>query len=396
MAYQDGSGFQMYITRSNDGNTWQNTQKIPGVQGGGPTLVVFKGKLWLIWHGALSAQLYIASTEDGLTWSGIQEVKGREAWKTSIAVYEDQLFMVYTDVLGSQLFMSQSVDGVNWIESVAIEGQLSSQASITTFNNSIVMVYSHAKIDNNTLYITYYTSKSGWSTPQAILGHETASPVLTAIGEWLFLSYPDANLSSQFWAVRSQDGVVWKEKLALPGQYGDIPALAVYENTVYMAYRLGRNLWFTWCENGDLTIHPPILNPTQETLGTHSDPSYYVEINPEQYPGQPIPEAPMYYAVQQNGDQLTIHYPILYANQTGQTCRALRLGSNFDAILETLGDHQGDFERFNITLQKLQDGTYKILQAGFEAHGNLITFTPDQVQWEDDTHAIVHVQTLVR
>src|SRR5271170_7518200 len=42
VAYQDSNGFQMYISRTDDGNTWQNTEKISGIEGGAPTLVVFQ------------------------------------------------------------------------------------------------------------------------------------------------------------------------------------------------------------------------------------------------------------------------------------------------------------------------------------------------------------------
>jgi hypothetical protein len=390
LAYQDSNGFQMYVSRSKDGNTWQDTQKIPGIDGGAPTLVVFQNKLWLVWHGALSPQLWIAQSTDGLHWENIQKIKGKEAWNPSITVYENQLFMVYTHTLSSQLWMSQSADGVQWSNTRQIEGQLSSHSSITTFNNKVVMVYAHPAIFESTMYVSFYENHS-WTPPQVIHGQEGAVPVLTTIGQWLFMVYSEPNLSSQFWASRSLDGITWQNTMKLPGQHGDVPALAVYTDIVYVVYRIGRNLYFTSCEKGDLTIHDPIPNPTQGTLGTLSNQSYYVKIDPRQYPGQPIPTAPMYYAVQEQGDSVTIHYPILYSNQTGQTCRALRVGTEFNCALETLGYHQGDLERFNITLQRSNNNTYKIVQVGFEAHGNLITYTPNQVKWEEDTHAIVHV-----
>jgi len=380
----------MYITRSNDGNTWQNTEKIGGVEGGSPTLFVFKDKLWVIWHGVFESQLWIAEASDGLTWSGIKKIEGQEAWKTSVTVYEDRLIMVYTHTLSHQLWMSESVDGYNWTNTRKIEGLLSSEASVVTFKDKVVMVYSHPAIDDYHLFVTFYDSKHGWSDPKQIEGQETSVPVLTTIGEWIFMTYSDPKLSSRFWATRSLDGIHWQDTMEIPGQHGDVPSLAVYENIVYMAYRIDRNLWSTSCENGDLTLHEPIHNPTQEDLGKYSNESYYVDINESQFPGQPIPDAPMYYAVQEQGDTVTIHYPILYADQSGQTCRALRVESEFDCALQTLGYHQGDLERYNITLKRNGD-SFTIVQAGFEAHGDLITYPPNQVTWEEETHAVVHV-----
>ena len=389
LAYQDSSGFGFYITRSNDGNTWQNTQKIPGIEGGAPALVVFQKKLWLVWHGILSSQLWIAHSTDGLHWEGIQKIPGQEGLNITLTVHKDQLFMVYSHAISSQLWMSQSTDGSKWVNTQQIYGQYSSCPSIATLEDRVVMVYAESGIDKFRIFVTFY-DRHGWTHPQVIDGQETAAPVLTTIGGWLFMVYSEPNLSSQFWASRSKDGIHWQNTMKITGQNGDVPALAVYNNTVYAVYRVGRALWYTSCENGDLSIHEPIPNPSQATLGTHSSQSYYVQIDPAQYPGQPIPTAPMYYAVQEQGDSITIHYPILYANQTGQTCRALRAGTEFDLALETLGYHQGDLERFNITLQR-SNGKYTIVQVGFEAHGKLVTYTPDKVKWEENTHAIVHV-----
>ena len=389
LVYQDSSGFGFYISRSNDGNTWQNTQKIPGVEGGSPTLVVFQNKLWLVWHGVLSPQLWIAHSADGLHWEGIQKIPGQEGLNTAITVYQNQLFMVYSHALSSRLWMSQSADGLKWSNTHEIDGQHSPRPSIATFKDKVVMVYSEAAIGNSGIHVTFY-DQHGWTRPQVIHGQETAAPVITTIDDWLFMVYSEPGLSSQLWASRSKDGINWQDTMKIPGQNGDVPALAVYANIVNVVYRVGRELWSTSCENGDLNIHEPIPNPSQATLGTHSNESYYVTIDPAQFPGQPIPTAPMYYAVQEQGDSITIHYPVLYANQTGQTCRALRAGTEFSLALETLGYHQGDFERVNITLQRSND-TYEITQVGFEAHGIFTSYSPDKVKWEQDTHAIVHV-----
>ena len=301
--------------------------------------------------------------------------------------------MVYTDPLSSQLWMSQSSDGIAWTNTVRIEGQHSAHPSIVTFKDTVTMIYAHPAIDNSTLYVSFYR-KNGWSAPTEVKGLNADVPELTVVGDWLFMVYAEPNLSSQFWASRSLDGITWQDTMKVSGQHGDIPAVALYNNIVYAAYRDGRNLYITSCENGDLSIHDPIPNPTQATLASHPNESYYIKIDPKQYAGQKIPTAPMYYAVQAQGDTVTIHYPILYANQTGQTCRGIALG--FDCALETLAYHQDDLERFNITLKRA-NGQYTIVKAGFEAHGKMEPFRygPDKVEWEDGTHAIVHVFFLV-
>lgn len=388
LAYQDSNGFQLYISRTEDGYTWQDTEKIAGIEGGAPTLVVFQDKLWMVWHSVLSTQLWIAQSMDGLHWGNIQKIQGQQAWKTSITVFENEMFMVYTDPLNPDLWMSQSANGITWSNTRKIDGQNGAHTSVATFKNKVIIVYTHPAIDNSTVYTSSY-DKTGWTPPSIIHAQDAAVPVLTVIGDWLFMVYAESDLSSQFWASRSFDGTTWQDKMKLPGQHGDIPALSVYQDIVYILYRVGRDLYSTSCEKGDLSIHESIPNPSQSDLASHSNESYYVKIDPKQYPGQPIPTAPMYYAVQEQGDTVTIHYPILYANQTGQTCRAIALG--FDSALETLGYHQGDLERFNITLQR-KNNDFEIVQIGFEAHGVLIQYNlPIDVKWEDETHAIVHV-----
>ena len=396
MVYQGMRSYQIFISISFDGLGWHDTQKIPGIAGAGARLVVFNDKLWMVWHGILSSQLWIASSTDGFKWDGIQKISGHEGWNTSLTVYEDKLFMVYTESGSSQLWMSQSADGQAW-DTVKITDQHGTFPSITTFQNKVVMVYIAPRVDpseisdSNKISVSSF-SQNHWTSPREIAGQVASAPALTAIKDCLFMMYsqPHKNVH-QLWATRSSDptGIEWKDTRKIPHQRGEFPDLAVLNDNVYVVYRDGSQLVSTFCEHGNLTAHPPIHNPTQETLQSHPDESYYIAINPSQFRGQPLPSAPMYYAIQQHDDTITIHYLILYAYQGGQTVRALRLGSEFDCIISTIGIHQGDLEHFTITLKPA--GTdYTIVNVGFEAHGHLETFTPSQVKWEDDTHAIVH------
>jgi hypothetical protein len=387
MVYLAPMGHQFCVSRSLDGLAWQRPQKIAGITGAAPSLVVFQNKLWMIWNAGLSPQRWIASSNDGLKWDGIQRIAGQDGWYTSLTVHDNKLFMVYCDSDSSQLWMSQSADGLEW-DIITYTNQDGHFPSITTFQNKVFMVYILPR--SHKIALSCF-SQNQWTPPCAIAQQEQASaPAITAVKDCLFMTYSKPDRSKQLWATRSFDpvGVVWQDTQQIPNQHGEIPTMTVLNDTVYIVYLEGAQLFSTFCEHGNLTHHPAIPNPTQQTLQTHSDESYYVAINPSQFTGQPIPSAPMYYAIQQQNDTITIHYLILYAYQGGQTVRALRLRSEFDCIISTIGVHQGDLERFTITLKP--DGTeYIILNVGFEAHGILETFPPSQVKWED-THAIVH------
>lgn len=99
--------------------------------------------------------------------------------------------------------------------------------------------------------------------------------------------------------------------------------------------------------------------------------------------------APMYYAVQEYDDAIEITYAMLYAQHGGQTCRALRLLSEFDCIVETLGMHQGDLERVVVTLIPQPGGQYGVLRVGYESHGDMTYFPTHSIAWEG-THPIVN------
>jgi hypothetical protein len=130
-------------------------------------------------------------------------------------------------------------------------------------------------------------------------------------------------------------------------------------------------------------------NPTQATLQQYHSSNYYVAINPTQFAGMGV-TAPMYYAVQEYSDAVEISYVMLYAYQGGQTCRALRAGTEFNCIVKTLGIHQGDLERVVVTLVPRKQGQYLALRVGYEVHGDLNYFPTQRVAWEG-SHPIVNI-----
>jgi hypothetical protein len=391
MAYQETRGYQIYISRSRNGMDWEDTQKVNGVQGGAPTLVVFQGKLWMVYHGVFSAQLWIACSRNGLNWERMQKIVGQKAWRTTITVYRHKLFMVYPDPGGSQLWMSESPDGTDWFNTSPIEGQLSTNVDIAFFNGNIVMVYIAPQVNLFRIFLSHFHQNT-WSEPILVDGMLASSLSLAVVGNSLFMVYGGPTDSPKLFAARSLDlhGRIWQDFQELKSQQGENPSIAVMNGNVHVVYRNSTQLMATFCERGDLSQHTPISNPTQVTLQSHPSESYYVSINPVQYDGQSIGSAPLYYAIQERGNDILINYLILYANQGGQTVRALRAASEFDCIINTIGHHQGDLERFAILLGQDADG-YSVLEVGFEAHGHLETYHPSQVRWEENTHAVVHV-----
>ena len=129
-------------------------------------------------------------------------------------------------------------------------------------------------------------------------------------------------------------------------------------------------------------------DPTQASLQQYAAPNFYLAVSPSGFAGTGV-TAPMYYAVQQYESAVQISYVMLYGSHGGQTCRALRAGSEFDCIVKTLGVHQGDLERVVVTLVPDGQGGYQVLRVGYEAHGDVTYFPSQSVAWEGGTHPVV-------
>lgn len=105
----------------------------------------------------------------------------------------------------------------------------------------------------------------------------------------------------------------------------------------------------------------------------------YVLVNSSQYQGQGLDAggkiaAPVYVAVQDFSNYSEINYLILYAAQGGQTCRALRAGTEFDFISNDYGKHQGDLERVCVRITKDSSNTWQLLHVGYEADGDMLWY----------------------
>jgi hypothetical protein len=79
----------------------------------------------------------------------------------------------------------------------------------------------------------------------------------------------------------------------------------------------------------------------------------------------------------------------------GQTVRAFKRA--FDCVIYSHGEHQGDLERYMVSLSKNTSGDpsttmYTFEKAEFEAHGTVRAYSDsNQVLWIDGTHAALNI-----
>lgn len=405
MVYKDFKTSQFFLARSSDGSSWGTSSSLLSPPSPKPTtqcLAVFQDQLFIIFSEVKTSRLWITRSPDGQTFPAPQPIPNQRGLAPVAISFSDSLFLVYRDPKTTQLWMTSSSDGQNWTNPAQIEGQHAYKPSLAVFDDKLILVYTNP--GNRQLSLSQYTTSSGWTAPSRILDRASShsAPALATIDGWLCLVYPLWRGGYQLWATRSRDAVTWQDPIPIPDQKSRSGAsLAVISGILVIVYGDGTcpcktsQLWSTHSLGGDFSIHAPIDNLTQSILRDHPAAQYYVEINYSQHAGQPLPTAPIYYAVQEYDDAISITYIVLYAYQGGQTARALRAGTEFNCIIPNLGTHQGDLERMTVTLSRNANSngpeTYTVARLEYEGHGKTTYFTPDQVKWEDSTHPIVHL-----
>ncbi|KAF7122254.1 hypothetical protein CNMCM5793_000211 [Aspergillus hiratsukae] len=107
-----------------------------------------------------------------------------------------------------------------------IAGQNTSTPALACLNNYLVMVYKDADANSSQLWGSRSTNGIDWIDTQQIPG--------------------DAN-SSQLWVTSSADGLSWAPAKHIQGQATSVPAIATYNNTLFMVYRDTDNfqLWMS-------------------------------------------------------------------------------------------------------------------------------------------------------
>ena len=405
MVYKDYKTSQLFLSRSSDGSSWGSPSATLPPPSPKPTthcLAVLQDQLFIIFSEVKTTQLWITHSSDGQTFSAPQPIPNQRGLAPVAISFSGSLFLVYRDPKTTQLWMTSSSDGQNWTNPAKIEGQHAYKPALAVFEDKLILVYTNPR--NLQLSLSQYTPSSGWTAPSRIQDRASSggAPALATIDGWLCLVYPVWRGGYQLWATRSQDAVTWQDPIPIPNQKSRSGAsLAVISSILVIVYGDGAcpcktsQLWSTHALGGDFSIHAPLDNLTQSTLRDHPVEHYYVKVNQSQHAGQPLPTAPLYYAVQEYDDAVAITYIILYAYQGGQTTRALRKGTEFNCIIPNIGTHQGDLERITVTLSKTANSngadTYAVARVTYEGHGKATDFRPDQVQWEESTHPIVHL-----
>ncbi len=173
------------------------------------------------------------------------------------------------------------------------------------------------------------------------------------------------------------------------------PVLYFHNNESYFPCTIEHMLSnSTLKSSADPTLN--VVNPTQQDLMDHPSSDVYLEVDPSQFSGMKSNLPPMYCAVQQAPDNnIVISYIILYAFQGGQTLHVdstsfthfLDAG-DIDVIVNDYGMHVGDLERVQVVLNAAD---YTLLSVGYEAHGDMTAYPPEQVLFEQGSRPVVNV-----
>jgi hypothetical protein len=113
-----------YSSNSNpdDPKNWAPQKNIAGVGSSvGPSLAVFKDRLYAAWRGAADNQgIWWSSTLDGINWAPQQNIAGvGSSVGPSLAVFKDRLYAAWRGAGDNQgIWWSSTLDGQNWSSSL--------------------------------------------------------------------------------------------------------------------------------------------------------------------------------------------------------------------------------------------------------------------------------------
>jgi len=350
-------------------------------------------------------EVYVTCSFDGLSWESSRLIPGLQTKTPALVAYEDYLLMCYTSEM-SRLFHSQSDDGWSWYNTQAIFTESRSAPALTVIRvasgNRVLMIYpSISPADNGQLIQQQYHPDSGWTQPFKLSQLSAGQVALSNSDGTVCMAYV-ANNSSQLWSSTSTDnGWNWRSA-RVPDQTASFPpALCGFGDRTYMLYsgtdsKKSKQIYATSVWKRFLLHRTPKENPTQQDLADcDSDPDCWISISDLQWKDDNQPRATtLYYVVREDPLSWYIHYIFLYVGQRGQTVRAERVGAPFNVQLFSVGEHPGDLERFMVQISKGTDGRTSmgsVQGCEYESHGDNTFYTPDQVDWEGDRHAIVSV-----
>lgn len=313
-AYND---LQLCVSSSADGSNWESSQ-IQGQFVNSPkaiiSMTVFQDKLWIAYTGRDGPHIYVSCSADGKSWE-YRRVEGQSTWAPVMTAYNGGLYMVYSSDRDSSTWQTESKNGWDWFNTRPIPGQEFDNACLITFKGKLHLMFAGGH--GSDLYSFQYDLSSGNWNGTKIEGQFAFNVALAPCQDWLVMVY-SSNRSSQFYCSQSLDGFNWQDTQKIPGQNGSVPAFVTHGDRAYMIYAAQSDgqLYITSISTEHrLTPFTPIDSPTQDDLMRHADEDYFVTVAESQWSGQPIPQAPMYYAVQETNERVEIHYIFLYAKQ---------------------------------------------------------------------------------
>jgi len=137
-----------------------------------------------------------------------------------------------------------------------------------------------------------------------------------------------------------------------------------------------------------------ISNPTQQDLAQYGDSTATIEINANEFGGDPakgegpvrLITAPVYASVQVASDKsyVVLNYFFVSGFNGAQTMRNTSgAPGHFNYIIRTLAEHEGDLESISVWVKP--DFSAPII-VRYEAHGDSSYYKPADVDWTDGTH----------
>jgi hypothetical protein len=320
IVYPAFKGAQLWVSSSADGSKWDQPLAIAGQAVHSPSsfisMTVFQDKLWIAYTGQDGPSIYVSWSADGKSWE-YKRVEGQSTWAPVMTAYNGGLYMVYRSDKDSTTWQSESRNGLDWVNTRPIPGREFVNACLVFFKEKLHLVYAGGRAGSDLYSLQYDPSSGTWESAK-IEGQAAYNVALAPCRDSLVMVY-SGNNSSQFYCSQTPDGKSWQDTQPIPGQNGSVPAFLTHGDRAYMiCAREGAKgqLYITSISSeSGLTKFSPIINPRQEDLLKHSSEDFYISIAESQWGGQPIPQAPMYYAVQEDDERVRIHYIFLYAKQ---------------------------------------------------------------------------------
>jgi hypothetical protein len=231
-----------------------------------PALAVYDNKLYLVYK-ELSGDTIWWSWYDGSQWKGHEQVvvPGRGPLTNAapaLAVYEDKLYLVYKAHSDNRIFWSW-YDGSRWEGDeqvdVAGKGPLTNAApALAVYEDKLYLAYK-AYSDNRIFWSWYDGSSSQWKGDDQVKVDDRtgpltdAAPALAVYDNKLYLVYKAHSDNRIFWSWYDGSGSQWKglAQVVVPGSEpltDAAPALAVYDNKLYLVYK-GHSvdtIWWSW------------------------------------------------------------------------------------------------------------------------------------------------------